>query len=113
MPMLSGRWIDRHQPIQKLKRAPIPQPIEPNPTTTRCVGIQLPRDLGLRRVQLLTNNPQKTGAFIYGGFDLEVNRVPILPPANEHNERPLATKRETLGRWFPGQPFPGHISYPF
>jgi 3,4-dihydroxy 2-butanone 4-phosphate synthase/GTP cyclohydrolase II len=67
------------------------------------VGIQLLKDLGLRRVRLLTNNPKKTDAFIYGGFDLEVvDQVPILPPVNEHNERYLATKREKLGHRFPG-----------
>ena len=66
------------------------------------VGIQLLKDLGLRRVRLLTNNPKKTDAFIYGGFDLEVvDQVPILPPANAFNERYLATKREKLGHRFP------------
>jgi len=66
------------------------------------VGIQLLKDLGLRRVRLLTNNPKKTDAFIYGGFDLEVvDQVPILPPVHEFNERYLATKREKLGHRFP------------
>ena len=67
------------------------------------VGIQLLKDLGLRSVRLLTNNPKKTDAFIYGGFDLEVvDQVPILPPVHEFNERYLATKREKLGHKFPG-----------
>ncbi len=66
------------------------------------VGIQLLKDLGLRKVRLLTNNPKKTDAFIYGGFDLEVvDQVPILPPVNEFNERYLATKREKMGHRFP------------
>ncbi len=66
------------------------------------VGIQLLKDLGLRQVRLLTNNPKKTDAFIYGGFDLEVvDQVPILPPVHEFNERYLATKREKLGHRFP------------
>ena len=66
------------------------------------VGIQLLKDLGLRQVRLLTNNPKKTDAFIYGGFDLEVvDQVPIVPPANEFNERYLATKREKVGHRFP------------
>ena len=66
------------------------------------VGIQLLKDLGLRQVRLLTNNPKKTDAFIYGGFDLEVvDQVPIVPPANEFNERYLATKREKMGHRFP------------
>jgi 3,4-dihydroxy 2-butanone 4-phosphate synthase/GTP cyclohydrolase II len=67
------------------------------------IGIQLLKDLGLRRVRLLTNNPKKTDAFIYGGFDLEVvDQVPILPPVHEFNQRYLATKREKLGHRFPG-----------
>lgn len=62
------------------------------------IGIQLLKDLGLSRVRLLTNNPKKTDAFIYGGFDLEVvDQVPIVPPINEHNARYIATKREKLG----------------
>jgi 3,4-dihydroxy 2-butanone 4-phosphate synthase/GTP cyclohydrolase II len=66
------------------------------------VGIQLLKDLGLRRVRLLTNNPKKTDAFIYGGFDLEVvDQVPILPPVHEFNKRYLATKRDKLGHAFP------------
>ncbi|MFM7249099.1 MAG: 3,4-dihydroxy-2-butanone-4-phosphate synthase [Planctomycetaceae bacterium] len=66
------------------------------------VGIQLLKDLGLRQVRLLTNNPKKTDAFIYGGFDLEVvDQIPILPPVHAHNERYLKTKREKLGHRFP------------
>ena len=66
------------------------------------VGIQLLKDLGLRSVRLLTNNPKKTDAFIYGGFDLEVvDQIPIMPPMNEHNARYLATKRDKLGHHLP------------
>jgi 3,4-dihydroxy 2-butanone 4-phosphate synthase / GTP cyclohydrolase II len=66
------------------------------------VGIQLLKDLGLTKVRLLTNNPKKTDAFIYGGFDLQVvDQVPILPPINEHNAGYLATKREKLGHHLP------------
>jgi 3,4-dihydroxy 2-butanone 4-phosphate synthase/GTP cyclohydrolase II len=66
------------------------------------IGIQILKDLGLSRVRLLTNNPKKTDAFIYGGFDLEVvDQVPILPPVNEHNARYLATKRDKLGHRIP------------
>lgn len=66
------------------------------------IGIQLLKDLGLRKVRLLTNNPKKTDAFIYGGFDLEVvDQIPILPPMNEHNVHYLATKRDKLGHHLP------------
>ncbi|MBX3411758.1 MAG: GTP cyclohydrolase II [Pirellulales bacterium] len=66
------------------------------------VGIQLLKDLGLTKVRLLTNNPKKTDAAIYGGFDLEVvDQVPIIPPVNEHNAHYIATKREKMGHHLP------------
>ena len=48
------------------------------------VGIQILKDLGLTKVRLMTNNPKKTDAFIYGGFELEAEQVPITSPVNEH-----------------------------
>ena len=67
------------------------------------IGIQLLKDLGLSKVRLLTNNPKKTDAAIYGGFDLEVvDQVPIIPPINEHNAHYIATKREKMGHHLPG-----------
>jgi len=66
------------------------------------VGMQILKDLGLRKVRLLTNNPKKTDAFIYGGFDIEiVDQIPITPPANEHNRRYLDTKRDKMGHQLP------------
>ncbi len=66
------------------------------------VGIQLLKDLGLRRVRLLTNNPKKTDAFIYSGFDLEVvDQIPIVGPIHEHNADYLATKRDKMGHKLP------------
>jgi 3,4-dihydroxy 2-butanone 4-phosphate synthase/GTP cyclohydrolase II len=66
------------------------------------VGIQILKDLGLSKIRLLTNNPKKTDAFIYGGFDLEViDQVPIVGPIHEHNVRYLSTKRDKLGHKLP------------
>jgi 3,4-dihydroxy 2-butanone 4-phosphate synthase/GTP cyclohydrolase II len=66
------------------------------------VGIQILKDLNLSRVRLLTNNPKKTDAFIYGGFDLEViDQVPIVGPIHEHNSRYLAAKRDKMGHRLP------------
>jgi 3,4-dihydroxy 2-butanone 4-phosphate synthase/GTP cyclohydrolase II len=66
------------------------------------VGIQILKDLGLRKVRLLTNNPKKIDAFIYDGFDLQVvDQVPIIAPTNPHNERYLSTKREKMGHKLP------------
>ncbi|MCA9266489.1 MAG: GTP cyclohydrolase II [Planctomycetales bacterium] len=66
------------------------------------VGIQILKDLGLSKVRLLTNNPKKTDAFIYDGFDLQVlDQVPIMPPITEHNAQYLATKRDKMGHRLP------------
>ena len=66
------------------------------------IGIQVLKDVGLSKVRLLTNNPKKTDAFIYSGYDLEVvDQVPIVAPINEHRARYLATKREKLGHQLP------------
>ena len=62
------------------------------------VGIQILKSFGISKIRLLTNNPKKTDAFIYGGFDLEVvDQVPIVCPPNQHSEKYLATKREKMG----------------
>jgi len=66
------------------------------------VGIQILKDLGLRRIRLLTNNPKKTEAFNLRGFDLTVTgQVPIIPTFNEHNANYLATKRDKMGHTLP------------
>ncbi len=66
------------------------------------IGLQILKDLGLREVRLLTNNPKKTEAFNLRGFDLRVvDQVPIVSPVNEYNERYLRTKREKMGHRLP------------
>ena len=60
------------------------------------IGAQILRDLGIRKMRLLTNNPKK----IIGleGYGLEVvERVPIEMPATERNRAYLTTKRDKLG----------------
>ena len=78
------------------------------------IGIQILKDLGLTKVRLLTNNPKKTDAFIYGGFDLEVvDQVPIVGPINEFNavtSPPNATRWGTSCRKrLPVEPFPQDV----
>jgi len=66
------------------------------------VGIQILKDLGLKNVRLLTNNPKKTEAFNLRGFDLQVvDQVPILSPINEHNQKYMETKRDKMGHKLP------------
>jgi 3,4-dihydroxy 2-butanone 4-phosphate synthase/GTP cyclohydrolase II len=60
------------------------------------IGSQILRDLGLRKIRVLTNNPKK----IYGleGFGLTVTEeVPIRVAPGEHNRHYLATKKAKLG----------------
>ena len=58
------------------------------------VGVQILRDLGVRRVRLLTNNPHKLVS-LYG---LEVvGREPLQIPARERNRAYLETKRLKMG----------------
>ena len=74
------------------------------------VGIQILKDLGLRQVRLLTNNPKKNDAFIYDGYDLEViGQEPIIVPPNEHNENYLRTKRDRLGHRLPSDVSSGDL----
>jgi len=60
------------------------------------IGAQILRDLGIRKMRLLTNNPKK----IIGleGYGLEViERVPIEMPPTRRNRAYLVTKRDKLG----------------
>lgn len=55
--------------------------------------------LGQHRVRLLTNNPEKVAALEAAGVAV-AERVPHVLPANPHNERYLATKRDRTGHQF-------------
>jgi len=60
------------------------------------IGAQILKDLGLKKIRLITNNPMKIKGL--KGYDLEiVERVAIEILPNESNERYLKTKREKLG----------------
>lgn len=57
------------------------------------------RQLGITRVRLLTNNPDKVAALTRCGITV-VERVPHVIPANGHNERYLKTKATRSGHIF-------------
>jgi 3,4-dihydroxy 2-butanone 4-phosphate synthase/GTP cyclohydrolase II len=60
------------------------------------VGAQILRDLGVRQMRLLTNNPSKYLAL--SGYGLQITeRVPLQVAADRHNEGYLRTKRDKLG----------------
>ena len=60
------------------------------------IGAQILMDLGVKKINLMTNNPKKIVGL--SGYGLEiVNRVPIQMNHNERNEYYLKIKKEKLG----------------
>ena len=60
------------------------------------IGAQILKDLGVKKIELLTNNPRKVIGL--KGYGLEiVKRVPIEIPPNKVNLKYLTTKRDKLG----------------
>ena len=60
------------------------------------VGAQILRELGVRRMRLMTNNPSKYVAL--GGYGLEiVERVPLEVPPTEHTRKYLEAKKHKMG----------------
>ena len=60
------------------------------------IGAQILRDLGVKKISLLTNNPRKiSGLEVYGVNVVE--RVPLEVPPRETNIHYLRTKRSKLG----------------
>ncbi|MFD6435798.1 bifunctional 3,4-dihydroxy-2-butanone-4-phosphate synthase/GTP cyclohydrolase II [Streptomyces venezuelae] len=63
-------------------------------------GAQILRDLGVRGVRLMTNNPDKTDAVLRHGLKV-TGREPMPVEAGEHNLRYLRTKRDRMGHDLP------------
>ncbi len=60
------------------------------------VGAQILRDLGVRHLRLMTNNPKKIVGLSGHGLDI-AEQVAISIPANEDNRHYLETKRDRMG----------------
>jgi 3,4-dihydroxy 2-butanone 4-phosphate synthase/GTP cyclohydrolase II len=60
------------------------------------VGAQILRDLGVRKLNLLTNNPKKVAGL--SGFDLEiVDRIPVEAEVTDENRTYMKTKKARMG----------------
>jgi 3,4-dihydroxy 2-butanone 4-phosphate synthase/GTP cyclohydrolase II len=60
------------------------------------LGAQILCDLGLKTIQLLTNNPKKVVGL--EGYGLEITKqVPIRVKSNPHNAKYLKTKKDKMG----------------
>jgi len=60
------------------------------------VGAQICRDLGLRKIRILTNNPKKISRLEVYGISI-VEQIPLLAEPGEHNIDYLRTKKCRLG----------------
>jgi 3,4-dihydroxy 2-butanone 4-phosphate synthase/GTP cyclohydrolase II len=60
------------------------------------IGAQMLRNLGVRKMRLMTNNPSKRSGL--SGYGLEiVERVPLKISPNPHNQTYLTTKQKKMG----------------
>lgn len=73
---------------------------------SKCT-FQILRDIGVRTMRLMTNNPAK---FIgLKGYGLAVvGRVPVISPITKENQKYLETKRTKMGHVY-GSDLPGSL----
>ncbi|HAW51730.1 MAG TPA: bifunctional 3,4-dihydroxy-2-butanone-4-phosphate synthase/GTP cyclohydrolase II [Flavobacteriales bacterium] len=60
------------------------------------IGAQILRELGVKKIKLLSNNPKKRTGLIGYGLEI-VENLPLEIKSNKHNEAYLKTKRDKLG----------------
>jgi len=60
------------------------------------VGAQMLRDLGVRKMRLMSNNPKKRTGLIGYGLEI-VENVPLEIESNEYNENYLKVKKDKFG----------------
>ncbi|WNJ16802.1 GTP cyclohydrolase II [Pontibacter sp. G13] len=60
------------------------------------IAINMLKDLGVNKIRLMTNNPEKLHAFDDAAIEL-AERVPLIIPARKENAFYLDTKRQVMG----------------
>jgi 3,4-dihydroxy 2-butanone 4-phosphate synthase/GTP cyclohydrolase II len=68
----------------------------PADTRDYRMGVQILRDLGIRSIRLLSNNPKKFAGVTGDGLSVS-ERLPIEIPPSESSRRYLKTKKDKLG----------------
>ncbi len=64
------------------------------------LGAQICRDLGIRKIRNLTNNPIKTDRLRVYGIEV-VEQLPLQVPYSEHCRKYMTTKRDRMGHILP------------
>jgi len=65
------------------------------------IGAQICRDLGLRKIRILTNNPKKISRLEVYGIKI-VEQIPLKAEPSKHNVDYLRTKKYRLGHILDG-----------
>jgi 3,4-dihydroxy 2-butanone 4-phosphate synthase / GTP cyclohydrolase II len=60
------------------------------------IGAQILRDLDVRKLRLISNNPKKRAGLMGYGLEI-VDTIPIEMPTNPYNQRYMETKRDKMG----------------
>ena len=60
------------------------------------IGAQIIRDLGVKKMRLMSNNPKKRTGLIGYGIEI-IENVELEIKSNRHNELYLKTKRDKMG----------------
>ncbi len=60
------------------------------------IGAQILSDLGIKKIRLLSNNPNKRAGIAGYGLDI-VEKIPLLTEPTDHNKDYLRTKKEKMG----------------
>ena len=60
------------------------------------IGAQILRDLGVKKIKLLSNNPKKRTGLMGYGLEI-VDNIPLEIESNKYNINYLKTKKEKMG----------------
>lgn len=63
------------------------------------IAVEILRDLDIKEIDLITNNPDKIAAIDQSGIILR-HRIPVIMPTNAENEKYLKVKQDVMGHLF-------------
>lgn len=60
------------------------------------IAILILKDMGIKKIRLLTNNPEKVSSMSRDGIEI-VDRIPLMIIPNQDNEKYLRVKKDLMG----------------